>query len=131
MGVAIAYSHDVLRESDLAEQTPPPTAEDASGGSPVDPVGGEVGDARLYRLGLALFSFENPTECRLRGNEWTFGPEAPCEKTGVTAQGCGALSRRATRAPGNRRFSSETGWHEGCSILVEPSPNRSNCDDPL
>lgn len=36
----------------------------------------------LYRLGLALFSLENPTECLLRGDEWIFGPETLYEKTG-------------------------------------------------
>jgi predicted GH43/DUF377 family glycosyl hydrolase len=36
----------------------------------------------LYRLGLALFSLEEPEVCLLRGDEWIFGPEAPYEREG-------------------------------------------------
>jgi predicted GH43/DUF377 family glycosyl hydrolase len=36
----------------------------------------------LYRLGLALFSLEDPAECLVRGEPWVFGPETPYERTG-------------------------------------------------
>ena len=36
----------------------------------------------LYRLGLALFSAEDPSVCISRGDEWVFGPEAIYERDG-------------------------------------------------
>lgn len=36
----------------------------------------------IYRVGLALFSLENPAHCLLRSKPWAFGPEAPYEKSG-------------------------------------------------
>ena len=36
----------------------------------------------LYRLGLALFSLEDPSVCLARGDEWIFGPEAIYERDG-------------------------------------------------
>lgn len=36
----------------------------------------------LYRLGLALFSLEDPTVCLTRGDSWVFGPEADYERHG-------------------------------------------------
>ncbi|HEY6182315.1 MAG TPA: hypothetical protein VIW67_08715 [Terriglobales bacterium] len=36
----------------------------------------------IYRLGLALFDFENPEKCLLRGDSWIFGPEADYERHG-------------------------------------------------
>jgi predicted GH43/DUF377 family glycosyl hydrolase len=36
----------------------------------------------IYRLGLALFDFENPERCLKRGDEWIFGPEKPYERHG-------------------------------------------------
>jgi predicted GH43/DUF377 family glycosyl hydrolase len=36
----------------------------------------------LYRLGLALFDTEESDVCLLRGDEWTFVPEAPYERVG-------------------------------------------------
>jgi predicted GH43/DUF377 family glycosyl hydrolase len=36
----------------------------------------------LYRLGLALFDLEQPSECLLRGDSWVFGPEADYERQG-------------------------------------------------
>jgi predicted GH43/DUF377 family glycosyl hydrolase len=39
----------------------------------------------LYRLGLALFDLHTPEHCLRRGEEWMFGPEAPCEVQGDVA----------------------------------------------
>jgi predicted GH43/DUF377 family glycosyl hydrolase len=36
----------------------------------------------LYRLGIALFDLEQPTQLLLRGDEWIFGPEAIYETQG-------------------------------------------------
>ncbi|MDP9194351.1 MAG: glycosidase [Acidobacteriota bacterium] len=36
----------------------------------------------LYRLGVALFDLEDPTQLLLRGDEWIFGPEAIYETQG-------------------------------------------------
>lgn len=36
----------------------------------------------IYRVGLALFSLENPSHCLLRGRPWAFGPEASYERSG-------------------------------------------------
>ena len=36
----------------------------------------------LYRLGVALFDLEQPTQLLLRGDEWIFGPEAIYETQG-------------------------------------------------
>ncbi|MGH7281561.1 MAG: glycosidase [Polyangiaceae bacterium] len=36
----------------------------------------------LYRLGLALFSANDPSVCIARGDEWVFGPEAVYERDG-------------------------------------------------
>lgn len=36
----------------------------------------------IYRLGLALFSLENPEICLQRGDSWMFGPEASYERNG-------------------------------------------------
>jgi len=36
----------------------------------------------LYRLGIALFDLEEPTQLLLRGDEWIFGPEAIYETQG-------------------------------------------------
>jgi predicted GH43/DUF377 family glycosyl hydrolase len=36
----------------------------------------------LYRLGIALFDLEQPTQLLLRGDEWIFGPEAVYETQG-------------------------------------------------
>ncbi len=36
----------------------------------------------LYRLGLALFDLDDPTQCMLRSTKWIFGPEADYERTG-------------------------------------------------
>jgi predicted GH43/DUF377 family glycosyl hydrolase len=36
----------------------------------------------LYRLGVALLSLEQPDQCLLRGDSWTFGPETPYERAG-------------------------------------------------
>jgi predicted GH43/DUF377 family glycosyl hydrolase len=36
----------------------------------------------LYRLGLALFSANDPSVCLSRGSQWVFGPEAPYEHEG-------------------------------------------------
>lgn len=41
-----------------------------------------TGAGHLYRLGLALFSIENPEHCLLRGDSWIFGPSAPYEREG-------------------------------------------------
>lgn len=41
-----------------------------------------TGAGHLYRLGLALFSTENPEHCLLRGDSWIFGPSAPYEREG-------------------------------------------------
>lgn len=40
----------------------------------------------IYRLGLALLDKENPEICRLRGEPWIFGPEAPYELNGDVSQ---------------------------------------------
>lgn len=39
----------------------------------------------LYRLGAALFDLDQPERQLLRGDEWIFGPEAPCETHGDVA----------------------------------------------
>ena len=39
----------------------------------------------LYRIGLALFAFDDPHYCLLRGDSWIFGPEAPYERQGDVA----------------------------------------------
>jgi predicted GH43/DUF377 family glycosyl hydrolase len=36
----------------------------------------------LYRLGVALFDIDDPSQLLLRGDEWIFGPEALYETTG-------------------------------------------------
>lgn len=36
----------------------------------------------LYRLGLALFDLEDPTQCLLRATKWIMGPETVYERTG-------------------------------------------------
>ncbi len=36
----------------------------------------------LYRLGLALFDLEDPTQCLLRATKWIMGPETEYERTG-------------------------------------------------
>ena len=36
----------------------------------------------LYRLGLALFALDDPSQCLRRGDAWIFGPEAPYERQG-------------------------------------------------
>jgi predicted GH43/DUF377 family glycosyl hydrolase len=36
----------------------------------------------LYRLGLALFDLERPSQCIARGDEWIFGPETRYETKG-------------------------------------------------
>ncbi len=36
----------------------------------------------LYRIGLALFDLEKPTDLLLRGDSWIFGPETPYELIG-------------------------------------------------
>jgi predicted GH43/DUF377 family glycosyl hydrolase len=36
----------------------------------------------LYRLGIALFDLEQPTQLLLRGDDWIFGPEAIYETQG-------------------------------------------------
>ncbi len=41
-----------------------------------------TGSGSLYRLGLALFDLEKPTELLLRGDSWIFGPETPYELIG-------------------------------------------------
>jgi predicted GH43/DUF377 family glycosyl hydrolase len=36
----------------------------------------------IYRLGLALFSLEQPDKCLIRGDSWMFAPEADYERHG-------------------------------------------------
>lgn len=36
----------------------------------------------LYRVGLALFDLEDPSQCLLRSQSWIFGPETPYEISG-------------------------------------------------
>jgi predicted GH43/DUF377 family glycosyl hydrolase len=42
----------------------------------------ETAGGSLYRVGLALFSLDNPALCLLRGEPWAFGPEASYERHG-------------------------------------------------
>ncbi len=44
-----------------------------------------TGAGCLYRLGLALFSLDQPEHCITRGESWIFGPEAPYEREGDVA----------------------------------------------
>ncbi|MGI9302255.1 MAG: hypothetical protein ACR2RB_06045, partial [Gammaproteobacteria bacterium] len=36
----------------------------------------------IYRLGVALLHRDEPTIILVRGNEWVFGPESDCERSG-------------------------------------------------
>jgi predicted GH43/DUF377 family glycosyl hydrolase len=42
----------------------------------------QTASGSLYRLGVALFSIDQPEVCLARGDSWIFGPEAPYETTG-------------------------------------------------
>ena len=42
----------------------------------------QTASGSLYRWGLALFDLKTPETCKLRGNEWIFGPAVEYERVG-------------------------------------------------
>ena len=45
----------------------------------------QTASGALYRLGVALFAFDQPDHCLLRGDSWIFGPERSYECRGDVA----------------------------------------------